>query len=394
MLWATASGCGQDAAPELPIEPGPDGSTDVVHVDVASEVAADSSDDALDAGPGEDADAAPEPVVVGLTPTASASDDGAVSATADADAILLALSSGARALVVERDWSELASPTAEPPTPAWHEIEQICSLLSEQRRVLFLSVKTVEATADRRPADIVGTAWNQAPTRQELHQLVDQVYAVCGDALGYLSLGLEVDRYLDSHVSLSPPFTQFALDASDYARTHPARPTQAAIGWTWTAGAWLVNDGMKETNALVEASDAVMLTYTPLDASGHAAVPGNVATDLSMLADKIKTHPIVLQRAVYPSSELIGGSEAAQAQFIDALFGAVVAHRARFPFVGAGLLHDPSPEQCVAYAQAQGDPQSAELYAAWCSVGLRDRQGAAKPAFSSFIAAAAGLLEP
>jgi hypothetical protein len=47
--------------------------------------------------------------------------------------------------------------------------------------------------------------------------------------------------------------------------------------------------------------------------------------------------------------------------------------------------------ECVQYAASQGMAGSAELFAAWCSVGLRRRDGSDKPAFDSFLAGAAAL---
>lgn len=386
--------CGTDNGPELAVAPADDAGIDGASPDREDGVANDAIAPDAEQEAETPADGSTASVTVGVTPTpAGSSADGGSSPT-EGEALLLAVSSGARAIVVERSWSALADEDGNPNDAAWQALDQLCSFLRTQRRRILLGVKSVDVELDARPSSLRAEPWSAAATTSAMHGVVDRIYATCGEQIAYLSLGLDVDRYVAANPAEIPSFTQFALDATDYARSHPARPPAAGVGWTWSADSWLAEGELDESNVIVTASDVVILSYIPLDSKRHAKPPSNVSSDIAAMAARITSHPIVIQRATYPTSELIGGSEAGQAQFVEAMFASISSRRDRFPFVGAGLLHDPSPEDCLAYAEAQGVPGSPELFAVWCSVGLRSRDGAAKPAFASFVEAAAGLLDP
>jgi len=381
-------GCGRENGTELAVEPSAEAGADATRADAGEDADGAPEDGGQDAPRDAPVEGSIARVMVGLTPTPMVTDGGGASV---ADAVLAALSAGADALVLERAWSDLDEQGGEGFDNPWEQLDAVCRLMAEQRRGVLLSIKTVDARLDLRPSGIAGSSWAQPATRQAMHEVIDKVYATCGDELLYLSLGMEVDQFLKSHPLQSPQFVQFALDAIDYARSHAARPASLQTGWTWTAETWLADGGTNESDVLVAASDVVMLSYTLLDAQHHALPPSTASSDLDAIAGKIVAHPIVIQRASYPSDELIGGSENNQAMFVETLLAWVGSHRDRFAFVGGGPVHDPVPMECVQYAASQGMAGSAELFAAWCSVGLRRRDGSDKPAFDSFLAGAAAL---
>ncbi len=381
-------GCGRDEGTELAVQPAAEAGADATGADASDEADSAPEDGGQDAPRDAPLEGSSARVLVGLTPTPMVTDGGGASV---ADAVLTALAAGADALVLERAWSDFDKQGGEGLEDPWEQLDAVCRLMAEQRRGVLLSIKTVDARLDMRPSSITGSSWAQPATRQAMREVIDKVYATCGDELLYLSLGLEVDQFLKSHPLQLPQFVQFALDATDYARNHAARPVSLQTGWTWTVETWLADGGTNESDVLVAASDVVMLSYTPLDAQHHALPPSTASSDLAAIAAKIVAHPIVIQRASYPSDELIGGSESNQAMFVETVLAWVGSNRDRFAFVGVGPLHDPVPMECVQYATSQGMAGSAELFAAWCSVGLRRRDGSGKPAFDSFLAGAAAL---
>lgn len=387
--------CISEDRPEVVLPPGLDAGQEASLQEREDAEEPEGGQDASIEGAAIDGDAETLTTTPGLVPTARDATDAESPAELRSEALLMAVSAGARGIVVERDWSALTDASGAPSSQAWAELEAIASFLRERRVEMLLQVRIVDTTIDRRPSGIASSAWNLSATRTAMHALIDRLYATCGEELRTLSLGEQLDVYVQRHPAQASAFTQLAAEALEYAKTHPNKPSLTQVGWTWSAAAWLPpNAGIDSANALLSGSDIVALSYYPLDVTLHARPPSVVAGDIAILVDRIKDKPIVMQHASYPSSALIGGSEDAESQFVEGLFASVQTHRDRFAFVGIASLHDPAPEECLRFAAAQGLPASAELFAFWCSTGLRQRDGTAKAAFASFVAGASASLGP
>jgi hypothetical protein len=339
---------------------------------------------------------APQPVLVGLVPNArSDSDGGGVEGTATA-ALISAMSAGARGLVLSYTWSELAS-DGDAAQGAWSELATIAKVARQQGRGLLLDIRTVDSTLDGRPPELAGSsapAWDSAETVDAIQVLIDRLFQpeMVGTELRYLSLGFEFDRYLDANPSQREPYARFAAKVIDSVSRNVNRPAHMQPGVTWSKDGW--RNGLPDwATSLVAASDVMMLSYAAQDDSHHAMSPDAARAELEKLVIEAGK-PVVLQQVSYPSSSLIGGSEQMQAQWLQELFGLVATRRASIPWVAVHALHDPSPARCLSQAQAQGLPGSAEVYAYWCSTGLRARDGTPKAGFEAFVAGAATFLEP
>jgi hypothetical protein len=394
LACGAGAGCRGGSPAELVVvpEPGPsvsDAALDGIAADGADAGAEASAEGSDDAG---GADAAR--VIVGIVANARTEADAGEGPGNPAEALVTAMAAGARGFVLAERWSELAG-SSKPVSPAWKGIADQAALLRSNGRVVLFSIRTVNATIDERPVDIKASAWNSLATLGRMHDLLDETFATFGSELGYLSVGNEVDRYLDTHPGERDAFVAFALDAIAYAREHPKRPSDLVVGVTWSAGTWLGKSTQPAASEkLAAASAGLMVAYDPLDDALRARAPLEAAAQVASLADLVPGKPIVVERVGYPSSRLISGGEASQAQFVDGLFAAIKDRRARFPFVAVSALHDPPPEECLGYGTAEGQAGSAELYAFWCSTGLRTRTGAAKLAFASYLAGAAMYLDP
>ncbi len=382
LVW----GCSSNPETQVIVPPEDAGNAEVVS-DVEQDVvdADQVVPDAMDAG----AEESVWPVIVGLHSTPGVEGDDETVGAAQMDAVLVALAAGARAVVLDVRWADLPL-TAE----AWARLGSLGTYLAAERKLLLLSVATVDARADQRPVGHQVHAWSSVMVQQAMHDLIDRMFATFGPELAYVSLGMEVDRYLAANPSEALAFTGFMTQALTYGREHPNKPQGTSLGVTWSTEAWAKGEESLHRGALVEASDVVMLAHDGLDEAKLVREPGESIVHLREAVEVIDDKPVVLHRVSYSTSKLIGGSRAHQSAFVTQLFDLVREKRARIPFVGVATLHDPSLESCSRFVQARDPANSEELYAFWCNVGLRTRQGEAKEAFSAFLSGAPAFLSP
>lgn len=384
--------CSSEPATSVVIAPEDAGPTDTGLVDVydgGGDVPEEARQDVADAG----RDGPELSVRVALVPTTEEVPDGGTSGSARAEAVLTALAAGVRGLVWEMDWAAWDD-EVDGGGQALEELASVAAFLEEQRARLLLAVPVVHALADSRPTALQGRPWDDSHTRKAMHALVDDVFDRFGTELGYVSFGIEVGRYLSAHPAEASSFESFMVDTLQYARNHPSRPADVSVGVTWSTDIWSASPAPAEVATLTEASDVVMLCYYGLDDSGGAKPPLDAVADLSDVAGSANAKPVVLHRVAFTSSSLVGGSEESQATFVAGMLRVVLDNRARVPFVGVMALHDPLPEDCLRFAQTHDLSISPELYAFWCSTGLRDREGHPKDGFASFVAGSSALLNP
>lgn len=387
-LAAAVAGCDPAPATQLviPIEPDAEQPLPDAGADDVEEADAEGGPD------GRDSSASSSSVVVGLGPTPQVQ-DGGTGALEQLDAVLLSLASGARGITLQLRWEELDA-TSPNSAAAWQRLEAIAAVVRTHKRTLLLTVNAVEATLDRRPEHLRKLAWDSTLVTEPMHALVGKVFSKLGPELAYLSVGFEVDRFVEAHASQREEFAVFGLDAMQFANTHPERKSSR------TTVTWSVRGGGRNGSPagwvpeLVEASDVLMVSYAPMGDNFRATPADSIPGELDRMVQLAGGKPLVIADLGYPSSDLIGSSEQAQAEFVARLLQEVEARRSAVAFVGWTALHDPAAQTCQARAAAHGHPDSLELYVYWCSTGLRSRQGVAKASFDVFRAGAAGLMDP
>lgn len=377
-----AWGCSPTPETEVVVEPAEAG-VEAAELDTAMDVE-DGDVDAAEPEAGVEAGETGQ-VTVGILPTTEPHDAG-MEGVALSEAVLVALAAGSTGLVMDEEWDRLEGSDAE-----WERLAALATYLEGERRTLLLSVSMVDAMRDGRPASVRGQDWTGGDTRDAMRALVDRLLGTMGTELGYLSLGVDADRYLGAHPSEAAGFVTFVIEAMEYVRTHPDREPSLGVGVSWSQEAWRPDAAWWEyRQAIVEASDVVMMTLYGVDEEGLAAPPGDTVAQLRSLLEATGG-PLVLHRAGYTTSELVGANEPAQAQFVTELLSLVDEHRSRIPFVGLAMLTDPEPEECLRFAQSRNAAHSSELYAFWCSAGLRTRDGEHKEGFAAYMAGASML---
>ncbi|HQP34432.1 MAG TPA: hypothetical protein PLI95_04625 [Polyangiaceae bacterium] len=393
VLMLAVAACDPEPASQLVIPPtdgdaGWDGGELEAGEEDVAEQEAEAGDERWDASA-----TGPEPVVVAVEPLPAEADDGGTEQEALLQAALLSMSTGARGMVMTLRWRDLAG---ESGAVRRVELGQLAGLLRSQKRQLLLTIGVVDGVRDGRPEGLQGASWSSEGTRQALHGLLDELYPALGVELRYLSLGHEVDRYAAAHPQEREALAAFFAEAVTYANAQPNRPQSVEASVTWSHDAWLSEEPLGGwASAVLEAASPVFVTYAPRESDGRAVGADRPHEDLVRVLERTDKRQIVLAEVMYPSSELIGGGEAEQAAFLGAVFAEVAAHRARVPFVGIASLHDPDPSMCLSRAEASGNAGATEeMFAFFCSIGVRTRTGEAKDAFEAFAAGAAEFMTP
>ena len=118
----------------------------------------------------------------------------------------------------------------------------------------------------------------------------------------------------------------------------------------------------------------------------------DVARDLVRLATLFPDHPIRLQECGYASGAGCGGSEAAQADFVSAVFDAWDQLADRLVHVDFTWQHDVSTTTVDGWVTAygmSGHPHEDAFRAYLATLGLHHHDGSAKPAWDRLTVEAA-----
>lgn len=358
---------------------------------------------ALDAGADAPMDAATDAPIaavrIGVEPEPRESDEEPDTALQIAQ--LESFSAGSRAVSVDVRWDELVNDQLELRADRLAALATRIQVVRNAGAKLSLCLALVERAVDARPAN--GLAWNASSMQSAARRVVDAVLELTGDELSFFSLGLESDRYFRALPQfLRGSFVDAMQGVLEYARAHPALPPMAKVGVGVTADGW--SGASSSFASWIQNSDALIVSYIPLDENLMAEPPSVVVADLDAMYDNLveirggaPIVPIVIHRVGYPSTADVSASEEQQRTFYSALFQALQGRRGRFPFVGVYGLNDPDPQRCVDFrltlgGDALSHPERAE--AAYCSLGLHSRRGVAKPAWSEVLAGMATFASP
>jgi len=225
------------------------------------------------------------------------------------------LSSGAHYLELPIAWDDVeVSPGELNPSPDFATIAN--ATYPPLNVKVSLSFLTLDTFADRRPLHLKGLPWNDPlvidaawfALRHTLTSLKDTT-------LVSISLGNEANIGLFNNQDRAA-FLEFATILE--TRLDTFRPNVPVGVKTTYSG--LSSNSRDWIGDLVNAMDAAMLTYFPLDINFRAQAPNVVRRDINAMKRFFPNKPIHLSEVGYPSSEVCGSSQAKQAEFIEVFF--------------------------------------------------------------------------
>jgi hypothetical protein len=296
------------------------------------------------------------------------------------DAVALAQGAGVRGVIATYTWSALE------PTPGHIDVSQLQNGLEyyhQKGLKVLLGIQVINTVRREVPSDLAAVSFDDPQFIARFHTLLDAVRGALSGAEQYLSIGNEVDVYLQAQPTEWKAYTSFYADAVAYLHDHSPG---LLIGVTTTFGGSAGESGAM-VHSLNASSDVVILTYYPLQGDAQALPPTSPATDIPRMVSLAGGKPVVLQEAGYPSGGLNASSEAAQQQFVTELFQAWHAAGNNAPFLSYFLLYDFDTTTCNALGTYYGSMDPAFL-SYLCTLGLRHSDGTPKPAWDAFVTAA------
>lgn len=274
-------------------------------------------------------------------------------------------------------WSELEPTTDE------LDVMQVANDLNILSRMYgyttLLGIQVLNTTDKETPADLLDVPFDDPQMLERFTALFDAMLPHLTENVRYLSIGNEVDIYLAANPNEWETYRTFYHNAAAYV--HEAAPT-LQVGVTVTfAGTTQHPD---ETARLNEASDVVIITYYPFRDAFNFDNPAAPLEDFPRMVEIAGGRPVILQEVGYASAELLGSSEAAQAEFVAHVFSAWAAAGAAIPFLDFFLLHDLADETCSEFEDYYG-LRHERFHAYLCTLGFRQADGTPKQAWDVFV---------
>lgn len=295
-------------------------------------------------------------------------------------AAALAVGAGAKAVALTYTWK-----TLEPTSGAIDvsPIQDAVQYFQSQGLQIYLGIQVINTVKREVPPDLETTSFDDPEFISRFHALLDAVRGVLPEGALYISIGNEVDVYLENNPSQWPTYQTFYEDAvSHLHQTMPA----VKVGVTSTWGG-LAGSDSSEVLELNTKSDVLILTYYPLEGDSQVLPANSPMTDFPRMVSLAGSKPVVLQEVGYPSGTLNASSEQAEADFVTSAFQAWRAQGIHMPFFNYFILYDFDQPTCAALDAYYGvsDPAFTSYL---CTLGLRHSDGSVKPAWNSFVVAA------
>ena len=191
-------------------------------------------------------------------------------------------------------------------------------VLPDERMGATVTLDALDVGGPRAPAELAGLALDDAALAARYDRLTDYALDQLPDTnITALFLASNVDVPLGDDVAKHAAFATFVARAAMHV--HASRP-KVKVGFVVTLNGAVA--AKERFAAAWMASDVIGVTYLPIDAAAQVRPVGTVAADLDALAVALPAgKPIVLREVGYPTYPACGGSAAAQAAFVSAVFG-------------------------------------------------------------------------
>jgi hypothetical protein len=292
------------------------------------------------------------------------------------EALLLAKTVGLQATNLSLHWDELEPFPGQYTSP--NNILQIADeFFPPQAVAVSLMVGFIDTNNLRLPSYLAGKFFDDPEVIDRFKRLLDYVFSEIPNLeLTSLSIGNEIDSSLGTDEKAWQQYTTFFREVSAYAKTK--RPN-LVVGSKLGFGG-LTTSAHKLSAHIIRASDAVMLTYYPLNADFTVRHPEVVETDFAKLVALFRDKPIYILEAGYPSSPLLNSSENKQERFVHEIFRAWDTYADKIKLLDFLWLHDIAPAQVEELGRYYG-LNDEKFLAYLATLGLRSFDGKDKRAF-------------
>lgn len=294
-------------------------------------------------------------------------------------ALQLAQSVGVHGQYIAHTWKELES------SPGVYDFSTITNTLQTDQTVgnfrILLGIRLLDTSNRALPADLQSTPFDSPQMQTRFQSMISALLKAVGSQITYLTIGDEVDVYLNSHPTEWSAYKTFFDTAAAFVRQ---QTPGIKVGVTFTFNG--ANTTTAQVQTLNTTSDLLILTYYPLNPDFTPRDPSVVGSDFSRMISIANGKTLVLQEAGYPASSALGSSEQAQAQFVSNVYSAWSQNAPQIPFVNFFQMGDFTQTQCDSLAAYYGLSGSVNFTAYVCSLGFRRLDGTPKAAWQPFAA--------
>ena len=238
---------------------------------------------------------------------------------------------------------------------------------------VVLSLNPIDTNRSRRPLRFAQHRFSDPACVVSFCSFVDFVVASLPDCrIKAIAIGNEIDAYLGEDQEGWQDYAKFLAAIRRHVKTkHQVAVCGAKM--TWQASEAL-------SKLVLAQSDALMMTYYPLDKHFQVRGQEHWQNDIQGLIARAEQKPLYLMEIGFPSSVLNNSSEHQQAEFIKNIFAIWDKHAATIPYLNIVWLHDLPPKQVDQLVQYyQGANKSFRSFLE--SLGLRCVDGKAKLGF-------------
>ncbi len=289
----------------------------------------------------------------------------------------LACNAGARGTFESKTWRELE------PSAGQFKLDDLRNSINfntSRGFKMLLTLQIINTTVKETPPDLMDVSWESQQMKDRFHTFYDQIVPLLNPDVLYLSIGNEVDPYLTAHHEWTA-YQSFYEDALAYV--HRVTPwIKVGVTSTFGGASGASEKDVAQLNAL---SDVFILTYYPLNADFTVRPPDVPLTDFPLMVAMAQSRPVILQEVGYPSSAVLGSSEAKQAEFVGNVYRAWEISGSAIPLLSFFVMHDLTPQLCDQFVVYYSLPGNVNFREMLCSLGFRKDDGTPKQAWGAFV---------
>jgi len=236
---------------------------------------------------------------------------------------------------------------------------------------IALYVRAVDTASKMVPADLETVPFTDRKMAKRYVKMIDWVFTQIPDVeLLFLSVGDEIDLMMGDDQELYRDFGLFLKTVKEeIKKKHP----DLRVGFTATLYG-LIEKVPEELKAVNQYSDAIFVSYYPVDEKLGVKEPSVVAADYDSLVRKYPGRTIYIEQTGYPTSLFLKSSEAKQREFIRETFGAWDRHASQIKYISFAWLTDLPQTSLDAYKVYYGTSDK-NLLEFLRTLGLRTYSG-------------------
>lgn len=241
---------------------------------------------------------------------------------------------------------------------------------------------TVSAPADLREGLLDGSlSWSDEEVMVRYATLLTEVLKVAGDELSVLVVGNEIDIYLSGQPQQTvDDYEVFSDVVIDWGRK--LRPD---VSW----GVSITDKGADATmQQLIDDHDTAILTLYDQGNFDGDSQPLELDDLMDELVEFAGDKPLIFKEFGYATGAGVGGSEAGQVAFVEEMFASWDRHAKTIPLLMYSRMYDGERSYCEEQAEYYGLPDDKAFIDFLCTLGLREFDGEAKPAWDAYVTGA------